>query len=82
VINLAINWFKYAAPSTFYSLAGKLIPWFAVPAAVFFAIGMYIGFFVAPIDATQGEYYRIMFIHVPASVLSMFIYLVDRKSVV
>lgn len=37
---------------------------------------MYIGFFVAPTDAVQSEAYRIMFIHVPASILSMFIYLI------
>ena len=73
---MAINWFKYSAPSTFYGLAGKLAPWFGVVAALLFAAGLYIGFFVAPTDATQSEAYRIMFIHVPTSILSMFIYLV------
>jgi heme exporter protein C len=57
-------------------LAGKLVPWFALSAAILFAIGLYIGFFVAPVDAVQGEAYRIIFIHVPASILSMFLYLV------
>jgi heme exporter protein C len=73
---LAINWFKYSAPSTFYGLAGKLVPWFAVAAALLFVAGLYIGFFVAPTDAVQSEAYRIIFIHVPVSILSMFIYLV------
>ena len=73
---MAINWFKYSAPTTFYGLAGKLIPYFAWPAAILFVIGLYIGFFVAPTDATQSEAYRIIFIHVPASILSMIIYLV------
>jgi len=73
---LAINWFKYSAPTNFYALAGKLIPWFAWPAAILFGIGFYIGFFVAPTDAVQSEAYRIIFIHVPASILSMFIYLI------
>ena len=73
---MAINWFKYSAPSTFYGLAGRLIPWFAWPAAVLFFAGMYIGFFVAPTDAVQSEAYRIIFIHVPASILSMIVYLV------
>lgn len=73
---MAINWFKYAAPITFYGLAGKLVPWFAWPAAILFCVGMYIGFFVAPTDAVQSEAYRIIFIHVPASILSMFIYLI------
>src|ERR1039457_7209896 len=53
-----------------------MIPWFAFSAAVLFAIGLYIGFFVAPTDAQQGEFYRIIFIHVPASILSMFLYLI------
>ncbi len=73
---MAINWFKYSAPSTFYGLAGKLVPWFAWPAALLFCVGLYIGFFVAPTDVVQGEAYRIIFIHVPASILSMFIYLI------
>ena len=73
---MAINWFKYSAPSTFYALAGKLIPWFAWPAVILFCTGLYIGFFVAPTDAVQSEAYRIIFIHVPASILSMLIYLV------
>jgi heme exporter protein C len=73
---LAINWFKYSAPTTFYGLAGKMIPWFAFPAAILLAVGLYIGFYVAPVDAQQGEFYRIMFIHVPASMMSMFLYLV------
>jgi heme exporter protein C len=71
-----INWWKFAAPNTFYPLAGRLIPWFAAAAAALCALGLYIGLFVAPTDATQGESYRIIFIHVPAAWMSMFLYLV------
>jgi heme exporter protein C len=70
-----INWFKYASPQTFFPLAGKLIPWCAVPAVVLSVLGLYIGFFVAPTDAQQGDAYRIIFVHVPAAWLSMVIYL-------
>ena len=73
---MAINWFKYSAPSTFYGLAGKLVPWFAWSAGIVFAVGLYLGFFVAPTDITQGEAYRIIYIHVPVAILSMFIYLI------
>lgn len=73
---MAINWFKYSAPSTFYSLSGKLIPWFAAAAIILTAIGLYFGFVVAPTDYKQGEFYRIIYIHVGASLLSMFLYLV------
>jgi heme exporter protein C len=73
---LSINWFKYAAPAPFYGLAGKLAPWFAIASALLFVAGLYVGFFVAPTDAQQSEAYRIIFIHVPISILSMLIYLV------
>ncbi|MEF8713945.1 MAG: heme ABC transporter permease CcmC [Accumulibacter sp.] len=71
-----INWFRYASPQTFYPLAGKLIPWFWTLAAIFGVLGLTIGFLLAPTDAQQGEGYRIIFLHVPASWMSMFIYLV------
>lgn len=71
-----INWFKYASPATFYPLAGRMWPWFAAAAAVLAVAGLYVGFFVAPTDFRQGEVYRIIFIHVPAAWMSMFIYLV------
>ena len=74
--NKPINWFKFASPQAFYPLAGKMIPWFWALAAVFGIAGLYIGFLVAPTDAQQGEGYRIIFLHVPASWMSMFIYLV------
>ncbi len=67
--------FTFAAPSTFYRLAGRLIPWFWAAAALLGVAGLYIGFFVAPTDATQGDSYRIIFIHVPAAWMSMVLYL-------
>ncbi len=73
---MAINWFKYASPATFYPLAGRIVPWFAVAAALLMVVGLYMSFFVAPTDYKQGEGYRIIFIHVPAAWMSMMIYLV------
>ena len=74
--NRLINWFKFASPQSFYPLAGKMVPWFGAAAAILGVVGMYLGFFVAPVDATQGEGYRIIFLHVPASWMAMFIYVV------
>ncbi len=73
---MSINWFKYASPQAFDTLAGKLAPWFFAMAGVLALIGLYISFFVAPTDFQQGEAYRIIFVHVPAAWMSMFIYLV------
>jgi heme exporter protein C len=69
-----INWYKYTSPASFYPLAGKMIPWFAVLSALLLAAGLYIGFFVAPTDFQQGEAYRIIYIHVPAAWMAMFLY--------
>lgn len=71
-----MNFWKYSSPQTFYPLAGKMIPVFAVLAFIFGVGGLYVGFFVAPTDFQQGESYRIIFIHVPAAWMSMFTYLV------
>ena len=71
-----IHWFKYAAPNHFYFLAGRLIPWFAALAALLTVLGMVVGFLVAPSDFQQGDAYRIIFLHVPAAWMSMFIYVV------
>ncbi|MEB2399980.1 heme ABC transporter permease [Parapusillimonas sp. JC17] len=71
-----INWFKYSTPRTFYPLAGSVVPWFAVGAVLTAIAGLYVGFFMAPTDAQQGEGYRIIFVHVPVSWMSMFIYVV------
>ncbi|MCX7960905.1 MAG: heme ABC transporter permease CcmC [Burkholderiales bacterium] len=68
--------YTYASPQAFYPLAGRMIPWFAWAAAILALAGLYVGFFVAPTDATQGEAYRIIFLHVPAAWMSMFIYVV------
>ena len=72
----SINWFWYASPQTFYPLAGTIARISALLAMLFALAGLYIGFFVAPTDAQQGEVYRIIFIHVPAAWMSMFIYVV------
>jgi heme exporter protein C len=68
--------FRFASPPSFYPLAGRLIPWFAAAAVLLAAAGLYIGFFVAPTDAQQGQVYRVIFIHVPAAWMSMFLYIV------
>lgn len=71
-----MSFWKFSSPQTFYPVAKKLSIIFFVLAAILTIWGLYIGFFVAPTDFQQGESYRIIFIHVPAAWMSMFIYLV------
>ncbi|MFN2644390.1 MAG: heme ABC transporter permease CcmC [Burkholderiales bacterium] len=72
----SIKWFWFASPATFFPLAGRLARASAALAIVFAIAGLYVGFFLAPTDAQQGEVYRIIFVHVPAAWMSMFIYVV------
>ena len=65
---------KYANPTHFLRLAKVLIPWLGALTAGLFAAGLYMTFFTAPADYQQGETVRIMFIHVPAAWLSLFVY--------
>jgi heme exporter protein C len=66
---------KYASPKFFYTLAGQLTPWAATITTLLLVTGLYLALFIAPADYQQGESYRIMFIHVPAAWMSMFIYM-------
>jgi heme exporter protein C len=75
-MSAAIKWFWFASPQTFFPLAGGIARACWVGAALLAAAGLYVGFFVAPTDAQQGEAYRIIFIHVPAAWMSMFLYVV------
>jgi len=74
---MKINWFKYSAPANFYPVIGKLIPFFMFLAIVLSVGGLYWGFFQTPdVLSDQKQYYRIIFIHVPAAWMSMWLYAV------
>lgn len=66
----------FFTPEGFYRTAGYSVKWLYGLAAVCAAIAFYLGFFVCPIDATQGNSYRIIFIHVASAWMSMLIYVV------
>jgi heme exporter protein C len=57
-----------------YALAGRIYPLAFGLAVVLTAVGLYLGFWLAPADFQQGQAYRIIFVHVPASWMSMLIY--------
>ncbi len=61
-------------------MSGKLIPWLGWACLLFLLAGLYYGLIVAPADYQQGESYRIIYVHVPAAWMSMFIYMVMATS--
>ena len=69
------DWGRYCSPRGVYPLVGTLLPWLSAGALILSALGVYIGLFVAPDDAQRGGLYRIVFVHVPATWMSVFIFL-------
>jgi heme exporter protein C len=70
-------WFhKLGSPPHFYRIAGKWLPWLTGIFLVLLVAGLYGGLILAPPDYQQGESYRIIFVHVPAAWMSLFIYVV------
>ncbi len=63
-----------------FRLAGRLAPWLGGLCLISLALGLYLGLVVAPADYEQGDSYRIIFIHVPAAWMSMFVYMVMASS--
>ena len=75
-MSTGLRFFTFASPARFYALSGALMPWLWLLTLGFAAVGLYVGFIVAPTDATQHDAYRIIFLHVPAAWMSMLLYLV------
>lgn len=63
-----------ASPRYFYRIAGRFIPWLGAIAGILIVFGLWQGLVVAPADYEQGQGYRIIFVHVPAAWMSLFIY--------
>ena len=70
------HWHRFTDPQAFYPFAGKIVPWAWALTVVFGVAGLSVGLLFAPTDAQQGETYRIIFLHVPTSWMSIFVYLV------
>ena len=65
---------RTASPPHFYALADKFLPWLSVLFVIALAAGLYGGLYLAPTDYQQGDSYRIIYVHVPAAWMSLFIY--------
>lgn len=65
---------RFASPTRFLALADIVQP-VAVAIALFAGgIGLYMALVTSPVDYQQGETVRIMYVHVPAAWLAMFVY--------
>jgi heme exporter protein C len=65
---------RFANPARFQRLARRVMPFSAGATVLFLALGLYFALFNSPADYQQGETVRIMYIHVPAAWMSLFVY--------
>lgn len=64
----------WAMPSPVLERAGAASPWLLAGAAASFAVGLALGFSIAPADLGRTDLYRIIFIHVPATWAMLLLY--------
>ena len=67
--------YRMGSPRWFYEISGKWLPWLALIAFSLIAVGAVWGLAFAPPDYKQGNSYRIIYIHVPASAVAMACYM-------
>ena len=70
------NFHAFANPQRFLRLARAVLPWSAAATVLLLAGGLYMALFASPPDYQQGEAVRIMYIHVPAAWMALFVYTV------
>lgn len=69
---MAWQWFyRLGSPRWFYEKTERWIPWLATLTALLLITGTVWALGFAPADAKQGNSYRIIYIHVPASFLAL-----------
>jgi heme exporter protein C len=65
---------RFANPGRFLRIAAAVLPWTAGLALLLAAVGLYLALFASPSDYQQGETVRIMYVHVPAAWMALFVY--------
>ena len=65
---------RFANPARFLRISNIVLPWAAGATVVLMIVGLYLSLFASPSDYQQGDTVRIMYIHVPAAWMSLFVY--------
>src|SRR6202142_469930 len=69
------TWFyKLASPPYVYRIAAAFVPWLVSAPALALCYGLIAGLAIAPLDYQQGQAFRMIYVHVPAALLSLTVY--------
>ena len=72
MLNMQWTWFhRLGSPRWFYQKTQRWLPWLSAITAVLLLVGLVWGLAFAPQDAKQGNSFRIIYLHVPASFLAL-----------
>jgi len=71
---------KLGSPPHFYQWTLRWVPIISVICVLLFIAGLYSGLVLAPADYQQKDSFRIMYVHVPAAWMSLFVYIVMAGS--
>lgn len=66
---------SFLSPYNFSRISHKMIPVTTILCILFFITGLYFALLNSPADYQQGEMVRVMYIHVPAAWMSLFVYM-------
>jgi heme exporter protein C len=66
---------RLGSPRSFFDLSGRWLPWLGFLAGALLIVGAVWGLLFAPQDYQQGNSARIMYVHVPASILAQSSYM-------
>lgn len=65
---------KFANPANFLKIANAVLPYIWGITIVLFALGLYGALIISPADEKHGEAVRMMYVHVPAAWMGLFVY--------
>lgn len=69
------RWFyQLASPKHFYTMTQGWALWLSLLTGLLLIAGLSWGLFWTPVDAQQGEAFRIIYVHVPAAFMSLGVY--------
>jgi heme exporter protein C len=74
-IKFPLWFYQLASPKWFYEISERLLTIFSIAAGLLLITGCIWGLIFAPADYQQGNSFRIIYIHVPASILAQSCYM-------